>query len=154
MNSWKIIDRIWHESQLKDTELLLLLAIAHHVNKRGVAYPGIKRLARFIRRGERTVQRLIRELEIKGYLQVGYGLGPKGTNMYRICTPVPHDRAMTGGVTLNGKLSGDIQATPELITSELSKIKNGLKNWEEGSEMWQSSVERIMELEAMLKVSD
>lgn len=128
-----------------------MLAIAHHVNKRGVAYPGVKRLARFIRRGERTVQRLVRELEAKGYLQVGYGLGPKGTNVYRICTPVQGDIAMTPGVTLNGKLSGDIQVSPKLIESELSKLRRGMENQKPGTIGWEVSMEEIVRLEKMLE---
>jgi len=79
--SWKIIDRLWHQSQVKDTELLLLLAIAHHINKRGMAYPSVARLATFIRKSSKTVKRLVRDLEARGYLQVQYRMGPKGTRV-------------------------------------------------------------------------
>lgn len=57
------------------TELLLAIAIADHADANGSAYPGMKLLAKKIRRDLRTVQRLVNALESYGYLEVVRGRG-------------------------------------------------------------------------------
>jgi DNA-binding transcriptional MocR family regulator len=114
---WSIVSYVWEKAQVRETELLLLLAIAHHTNKEGKAYPSINRLARYIRRTPRTVKRLIRELEAQGYLTVAYQAGPKGTNVFHICTPVQDDTALSPGVTIATTLLGDTAMTPKQGTS-------------------------------------
>jgi hypothetical protein len=149
MNWYKTINDIWESSQLEDTELLLLLAIAHHLNKRGIAYPGVDRLAKFIRKSRRQTQRLILKLADEGHIRVNWRGGPKGTNVYRICPLVQKgtdvqpchssvtgggDIAMTPEVTSGADLLGDIQMSPELLKPELSM--NGEASTDENHEDW------------------
>lgn len=136
--SWTIVNRIWLQAQVEGTELLLLLAIAHHVNKSGVAYPSVRRLARFVKKGTRTVQTLIRKLEREGHITVAYRMGPRGTNVYRICPFVPDAIASAPEVQFEGRLSGAIATAPELVDTELSKMQAGLAMWSEGF------IERVM----------
>lgn len=80
---------VWRHSKHKGTKLVLMLAIADHVNadKGNVAWLGIRRLAQLTRKSERQVQRALRALKASGELQVHPNQGPHGTNLYRIWLP-------------------------------------------------------------------
>ena len=48
-----IMEEIWEHSPTKDTELLLLLALADHADRvTGVCWPSVSRLATLIRKQE------------------------------------------------------------------------------------------------------
>lgn len=66
--SIKEMSRVWSDSKCKGNELLLLLAIADNANDSGYCYPGIAYLAQKTRMSERTVIRMIDELETVGEL--------------------------------------------------------------------------------------
>ena len=53
---------VWEYSQHKGMQLFLLLSIADHCNDEGICYPSIGRLAKKIRRTERTTQIILRQL--------------------------------------------------------------------------------------------
>jgi len=61
---------VWENSKAKGSELLLLLSIADHAADDGYCWPTIETLAEKIRMRERSVIRLIKELEAYGELCV------------------------------------------------------------------------------------
>lgn len=75
---------VWSHSKLSGTELLMLLAIADHINDRGVAYPSINGLALKCRTTPRHATRLLTALRASGELSVQIGSGPGGKSLYRI----------------------------------------------------------------------
>ena len=66
--SIRIMSAIWDADELKDAELLAMLALADHANDDGVCWPSIKRIARKIRRSERQTQRILNQLEQRGWI--------------------------------------------------------------------------------------
>jgi hypothetical protein len=82
--SIQISKLVWDGSKSTSGTLLVLLAIADHADKSGMAYPGIPRLARMARLSTRQVKRAVKELESLGELQVIRGAGRKGTNVYYV----------------------------------------------------------------------
>src|ERR1043166_2353657 len=84
-------EAVWKHSTFSGTKLVLMLAIADHVNenKGNVAWPGVPTLARLARMSERHVQRALRALKRSGELQIIPNQGPKGTNHYKVCLPLP-----------------------------------------------------------------
>ncbi len=68
--SIQCMNRVWKYSKQKGSGLLLLLAIADVARDNGVAWPGIRGLARKTRVSKRTVIRLIQKAEQAGELQV------------------------------------------------------------------------------------
>jgi hypothetical protein len=106
---------VWNRSTRRGTELLVLLAIADYVNEqKGVAWPGVPKLAKKARMSERQAQRAIRALERSGELNVFRNAGPKGTNLYQICLPV--EDACTGDMNVTGARFG-----PDVVSSRSSK---------------------------------
>lgn len=61
---------VWETAQASGTELLCLLALADFANDEGEAYPGIKRLAKKCRIGERGIQKVLRKLEESGEIKI------------------------------------------------------------------------------------
>jgi hypothetical protein len=85
-----LMAEVWGHSKLSGTDLLLLLAIADHVNDdTGVAFPGIASLAKKMRLSERQTRYLLRKLERSGELEIGYNAGPKRCNIYRVKPTAP-----------------------------------------------------------------
>jgi hypothetical protein len=60
---------VWRQSRATGIPKFVLLAIADHADKEGVAWPGVPRLAQMVGRSERTVQRCLEELELLGDLK-------------------------------------------------------------------------------------
>jgi hypothetical protein len=106
--SFEASQAVWNRSARRGTELLVLLAIADYVNEqKGVAWPGVPKLAKKARMSERQVQRAIRALERSGELNVFRNAGPKGTNLYQICLPA--EDACTGDINVTGdRLGADV----------------------------------------------
>lgn len=94
--SIKVMSRVWADESLKSrAKILVMLAIADFSNDDGLAWPSIETLAKKSRCCQRSVQAIISELVKTDKLEVKYGEGPYGTNIYRItggcnsCTPPP-----------------------------------------------------------------
>lgn len=99
--SVRIMSAVWETSKAKDTELLLLLAIADHANDEGYAYPKVATLARKIRMTERSVRRLTGQLVELGELEVTFSDSGRGPNLYRV---------LIGGTELSALLMGEDHA--------------------------------------------
>jgi hypothetical protein len=83
-----IMAEIWEHSPTKDTELLLLLALADHADRvTGVCWPSVSRLARLIRKSERNTRYLLRKLEAGGHIAITIKGAQHKTNLYRILCP-------------------------------------------------------------------
>lgn len=68
--SIRVMSRVWEKSTQKGSALLLLLAIADHAADDGYCWPGIPVLAKKIRMSERSVMRLVKQIEEDGELYV------------------------------------------------------------------------------------
>lgn len=113
--SIKVMARVWDESRLKGSELLLLLAIADFANDEGKAWPKVSTLAHKTRMSERQTQRLIQSAEESGELVVHKNQGPRGTNLYEVMSPrqdVTPTSTSPGGDT-DDTSRGDIAVSPE-----------------------------------------
>lgn len=75
---------VWKRSQHSGSALLMLLAIGDFADDEGRAYPSVATLARKVRVKPRAANYTLRELQDSGELDVRFGEGPKGTNLYRI----------------------------------------------------------------------
>jgi hypothetical protein len=100
---------VWQHSKFKGTALLLLLAIADFADDDGQAYPSVATLARKIRSKPRNTQKILRQLQDSGELEIELGCGPHGTNLYRVhsSTGVNHRTGVyssTRGGALEGRL--------------------------------------------------
>jgi hypothetical protein len=83
--SIEAIDAVWKFSrQKKSGALLVLLAVADHINKEGIAWPAVSTLALKVRMSKRNVQRWLCELQKAGELEVHKNQGRRGSNIYRI----------------------------------------------------------------------
>lgn len=70
--SIKEMSRVWSDSAQKGNSLLLLLALADNANDAGYCFPGVEYLAHKTRMSERTVLRMIEELERAGEIAVDH----------------------------------------------------------------------------------
>lgn len=94
---------VWESSRQEGGALLVLLAIADYANEHGLAYPATKTLARKARLSERQTQRVVKELEAAGEIEVHANKGPGGVNLYRIKRSVfPGDNLSGGDVDVGG----------------------------------------------------
>src|SRR5918999_6304383 len=83
-----IMEEIWQHSPTKDSELLLLLALADYADSvNGVCWPSVDRLARLIRKSERNTRYLLRKLEAGGHIAITIKGAKSKTNLYRILRP-------------------------------------------------------------------
>lgn len=85
--SVKIMSQVWEDEGIGPTDRLILLSLADHANDEGVCYPSVARLVRRTGLSERAVQTAIRRLEEAGRLKIERGSGPKGCNVFTVCTP-------------------------------------------------------------------
>jgi len=87
--SVKAIAEVWEKSEATGTALVLMLAIADHMNEStGTAWPSLDRLARYARVSRRRVMANINRLIESGELvRMSGGMGPGNTNEYRIALP-------------------------------------------------------------------
>jgi DnaD/phage-associated family protein len=86
--SIKIMSDIWENSSHSGTELLLMLAIGDFSDDKGLAFPGITRLAKKCRVSKSSIQRAVKACIESKELQVVYNAGIETghgkTNLYRI----------------------------------------------------------------------
>ena len=66
--AWQWVRHVFDATDLRNSELLLALAIADFADADGKCWPGSKRLAARIRRSPRRVKELMRSLEEKGVM--------------------------------------------------------------------------------------
>ena len=76
--------RVWADSSLSGSELLMLLAIADFADDDGNAYPAVPTLATKCRTTPRHANRLLSALRASGELEIRVNEGPRGTNRYRV----------------------------------------------------------------------
>lgn len=90
--SIEIMTRVWKQSkQTECSRLLLLLALADHADPEGICFPGVPHLARKIRKTERHVRRLLRDLERDGEIYTGTNRGPHLANLYLVTVGFTQD---------------------------------------------------------------
>lgn len=133
--SIKVMNYVWDHSDAQGTELLCLLAIADNANDDGEAFPGIARIAKKCRVGERAIQKVLRKLQDSGEIEVRIGHGLKTTtghtNRYvllkyqewvNVGTPQPArgERGDTPGVN-SGTPQGVNVGTPKPSVLTISK---------------------------------
>jgi hypothetical protein len=83
--SIRVMSRVWADDGFHNkSELLVVLAIADFANDDGLAWPSIDTLAKKSRCCQRSVQTIIARLVRLQKLDVQYGKGPHGTNLYRL----------------------------------------------------------------------
>ena len=76
--------RVWADSSLGGSELLMLLAIADFADDDGRAYPAVTTLATKCRIKPRAANYLLAALKVSGELDIRLNEGPRGTNLYRV----------------------------------------------------------------------
>ena len=82
--SIRVINRVWEHAPSAGTALLLLLALADHANDDGICWPSVDTLAHKARTSERSVQRLLRDLEKDGEVYIETGGGRAHPNRYAV----------------------------------------------------------------------
>lgn len=126
---------VWEKAVTDDpTVLLVMLALADWANDEGVCWPSVPSIAQKCRTSERTVQRIIRQMQDAGFLEVTVRRGRTHTNLYRIkvptcqvlftVEPVKGDKCDMEKVTNEAEfeLKGDIAVSPEPpVSTEPSK---------------------------------
>jgi len=79
------VGHVLRTSRSSGTSLLVLIVIAEATHQDGTgAWPAVASIAQLARTTERSVYRVIRNLERAGELVVERGAGPHGTNLYAI----------------------------------------------------------------------
>lgn len=68
--SIRTLSRVWDYSQHEGSALLIMLALADYANDGGYCFPSIPALARKARVSERTVMRLLKEIEESGEVTI------------------------------------------------------------------------------------
>ena len=89
--SVKAMSEVWEHSKAQGNALVLMLAIADHVNEStGTAWPSLDRLAKYANLSKRRVIANINRLVASGELvKMSGGMGPRDTNEYRISFDEP-----------------------------------------------------------------
>ena len=102
--SWQATNGVVQNSKQKGSGYLLMLLLANHADGNGYSWYGVRRLAAETRLSPRNVRYLIRKSEVLGELEVFFGQGEKGTNLYRV-TSVPNNSGRTGKNCLSAKFA-------------------------------------------------
>jgi hypothetical protein len=68
--SIRIMSEVWQDADADGGKLLLLLALADHAGDDGWCWPAVETLARMARLSRRHTQRLLRDLEAEGQIQI------------------------------------------------------------------------------------
>lgn len=128
--SIKTTNWVWDHSTESGTNKLMLLAIAEYADDDGVCWPSIARLAQRVCVKERQAQRLIKQLEQSGAIEVRRGVGRNHTSVYVIkgvaeytipdaekvqsCTPFDAGKGVIQGEKVSSRaIKGVIAMTPD-----------------------------------------
>ncbi len=84
--SFKLVKQVIRSEQQSPAHKLVMIVIADHTNetKSGTAWPAIETIAAYVGLKRRQVQRILRDLELSGQIEVKKRDAFKGTNRYRI----------------------------------------------------------------------
>lgn len=132
------MNRVWDQSELKGSQLLLELAIADNANDDGFAWPGVNYLARKIRMSPRQVQRMIPELIGASEIAVEFGAGRGNTHQFWILTGLDSERIQeiktdvrrrndAAGYTEKGDKLSPLLPMKKATSGPIKDDKNGLK---------------------------
>ena len=75
---------VWNRAPYSENRLIVLLALADWANDEGQSWPCIERLAKKARVDRRSAQRILRKLEIDGFIQTELNRGRGNQNRYTI----------------------------------------------------------------------
>jgi helix-turn-helix protein len=80
-----VVPLVWTSTMRDPTEVAVLACVASHCNDFGEGcFAGIPRIAKMVRRSERTVQRTLQDLEAAGWLKVDRGTGSGNFTYYTV----------------------------------------------------------------------
>lgn len=82
--SIRVMSQVWDNGPEKQGHLLVMLALADYADDAGKCWPSIASIAAKARMSERGVQKIIRALEVDGWLKIDTGNGRHGCNQYTI----------------------------------------------------------------------
>lgn len=122
--SVKIMGLVW-DLDLPSNEKFILLAYADHANHEGGnIWPAVETVSKKTGYHERSVQRITKDLESKGFL-VENGSGPKGTNKWGIPVSERGDKiAPVTSDTKQGDIpSGDIPSGDKMTPKQTNRKK-------------------------------
>lgn len=80
---------VWEHGPSRQAECFVLLALADFCNDAGECWPSINGLARKTRLSTRGVQKILRALEVEGWISTAAGGGKSGCNQYRLSLTPP-----------------------------------------------------------------
>lgn len=131
--SIKAMTRVWDNSKLKGSALLLLVALADNADDDGICWPGINFLAGKIRMSARQVKRLLDMAERRGeiFQRIGNGRGNK--TLYFV----------TAGLS-KSEISGTLYAQFDMVQSEAYELANVIVNAQKGDKL--STDEKVTQL--------
>jgi MarR-like DNA-binding transcriptional regulator SgrR of sgrS sRNA len=131
----EILHALWFDCHdLNDIERTLLQALAYHGSP---CWPSVKRLSVMIRRTHRHTQRLLTQLEKKGYIIILVRRGRGHSNLYTI--NMTSKRHILGKIRHPGDVSKyDIQVSSELKEEQERKKEELLSHLglTKGSAIW------------------
>jgi len=106
--------RVWAQSQRKDGELLVMLALADFANDAGECWPSIPVLAQKARLTERQTRRVLKKLEAAGEIRKRPSNGGRNRPNHYFITLSENPEIITGK-KLQGKINTVIGVTKTLV---------------------------------------
>lgn len=117
---------VWERAPYTAGSLLVFLALADWANDDGVAWPSMERLAEKTRIDKRSAQRIVRQLQKDGMIQIEEGGGRAKQHRYFIqvervanCHRLKDDASVTVS-----EIKGDISDT-ETVTIQAERVTSG-----------------------------
>jgi uncharacterized protein YjbJ (UPF0337 family) len=81
--AWQISKRIWdHGQRIKQSDKLMLLALAEHADTDSICWPGLETLRKMVGVNKRSAIRIIEKLEAIGVIYVQHRRGRGNSNRY------------------------------------------------------------------------
>lgn len=113
--SIKLMTSVWDSADLNGSDLLVLLALADWSNEEGMSWYSIRKIAQRARVSVRQAQRILTELEEKGYINRDERLRENGShtsNIYQIVFKGGGDTYDTTPGDTHDTTPGDIAMSP------------------------------------------
>lgn len=82
--SIRIMSQVWDNGPEDKAELVVMLALADFADDEGKCWPSVDAIGKKARMSERNARRILRKLEVDGYLKTIEGGGRHGCSQYRI----------------------------------------------------------------------